>query len=233
MGAGGERFPSPARNADTRRRDRALRHARSGRHPRHRQPPRPAVPRKQAPGAGRPGTGKAASTQNTSCRRTCGTRSSLPSASIARCTTPGVDAVLLHTDPSLVRDSSYLQEIVERFPGRMYAMAPVEEWRIIPETDAVIAETVRAIEEHGLHAVKVHPSAVLQDERRGVGRRAVPSVLGGGDRAQRANLLHPRRGSRRPSRASRARSPRSSAATSTSTGRSCAGWSAIPTPCAA
>ena len=31
----------------------------------------------------------------------------------------GVDAVLLHTDPSLVRDSSYLQEIVERFPGRM------------------------------------------------------------------------------------------------------------------
>ena len=43
----------------------------------------------------------------------------------------GVEAVLLHTDPSLVRDSSYLQEIVERLPGRMYAMAPVEEWRII------------------------------------------------------------------------------------------------------
>ena len=69
----------------------------------------------------------------------------------------GVDAVLLHTDPSLVRDSSYLQEIVERFPGRMYAMAPVEEWRIIPETDAVIAEIVRAVEEHGLHAVKFIP----------------------------------------------------------------------------
>ena len=69
----------------------------------------------------------------------------------------GVDAVLLHTDPSLVRDSSYLQEIVERFPGRMYSMAPVDEWRIIGETDAVIAETVRAIEEHGLHAVKFNP----------------------------------------------------------------------------
>ena len=70
---------------------------------------------------------------------------------------PGVDAVLLHTDPSLVRDSSYLQEIVERFPGRMYSMAPVDEWRIIPETDAVISETVRAVEEHGLHAVKFIP----------------------------------------------------------------------------
>ncbi|MDE2716469.1 MAG: amidohydrolase family protein [Chloroflexota bacterium] len=69
----------------------------------------------------------------------------------------GVDGVLLHTDPALVRDSSYLQEIVERFPGRMFAMAPVEEWRIIPETDTVIAETVRAIEEHGLHAVKFIP----------------------------------------------------------------------------
>ena len=69
----------------------------------------------------------------------------------------GVDAVLLHTDPSLVRDSSYLSEIVERFPGRMYSMAPVEEWRIIAEPDAVVAETVRAIQEGGLHAVKFIP----------------------------------------------------------------------------
>ena len=69
----------------------------------------------------------------------------------------GVDATLLHTDPSLVRDSSFLGEIVERFPGRIYSMAPVDEWRIIGEMDAVIAETVRAIEEHKLHAIKFIP----------------------------------------------------------------------------
>ena len=69
----------------------------------------------------------------------------------------GVDAVLLHTDPALVRDSSYLGEIVKGFPGRIFSMAPVDEWRIIAETDAVIAETAAAIEEDGLHAVKFIP----------------------------------------------------------------------------
>ena len=69
----------------------------------------------------------------------------------------GVDAVLLHTDPALVRDSSYLGEIVRRFPGRIFSMAPVDEWRIIAETDAVIAETVGAVEKDGLHAVKFIP----------------------------------------------------------------------------
>lgn len=69
----------------------------------------------------------------------------------------GVDAVLLHTDPALVRDSSYLSEIVERFPGRIYSMAPVEEWRIITDPDAVTVETVRAIQDGGLHAVKFIP----------------------------------------------------------------------------
>ena len=69
----------------------------------------------------------------------------------------GVDAVLLHTDPTLVRDSSYLGEIVRRFPGRIFSMAPVEEWRIIAETDAVIAETVGAVEKDGLHGVKFIP----------------------------------------------------------------------------
>lgn len=68
-----------------------------------------------------------------------------------------VDAVLLHTDPALVRDSAYLSEIVERFPGRIYSMSPVEEWRIIADPDAVTAETVRAIQDGGLHAVKFIP----------------------------------------------------------------------------
>ena len=69
----------------------------------------------------------------------------------------GIDAALLHTDPMLVRDSSYLSEIVNTFPGRFYAMAPVDEWRIIGDTDEVITETVRAIKEHQLHAIKFIP----------------------------------------------------------------------------
>ena len=36
-------------------------------------------------------------------------------------------------------------------------MAPVDEWRILPETDAVIAELQRAIGDLGLHAVKFCP----------------------------------------------------------------------------
>jgi predicted TIM-barrel fold metal-dependent hydrolase len=69
----------------------------------------------------------------------------------------GVDAALMHTDPMLVRDSSYLGEIVEAFPGRFYAMAPVDEWRIIAEPDAVISAAVRAIRKHRLHAIKFIP----------------------------------------------------------------------------
>ena len=44
MGTGGQCLTSPARNADTRRRDWAVRCARSRGHPRYRQPPRSAVP---------------------------------------------------------------------------------------------------------------------------------------------------------------------------------------------
>ncbi len=68
-----------------------------------------------------------------------------------------VDASLLHTDPMLVRDSSFLKEIIERFPGRMFAMAPVDEWRIIDDTDSILMETERAIKEHNLHAIKFCP----------------------------------------------------------------------------
>ena len=69
----------------------------------------------------------------------------------------GVDAALLHTDPMLVRDATYLREIVERFPGRIYSMAPVDEWRLLNEMDTVISETVTAIEDYGLHAIKFIP----------------------------------------------------------------------------
>ena len=66
----------------------------------------------------------------------------------------GIDATLLHTNPMLGRSSAYLAECVRRFPGRLYSMAPVDEWRIRDETDAVVRELTTAITEGGLHAVK-------------------------------------------------------------------------------
>lgn len=69
----------------------------------------------------------------------------------------GINATLLHTNPMLGRSSAYLAECVRRFPGRLYSMAPVDEWRIRDDTDAVIRELDTAISEHGLHAIKFNP----------------------------------------------------------------------------
>ena len=66
----------------------------------------------------------------------------------------GVDMALVHTDPMLVRESSYLAECLSLYPDRLRSMAPVDEWRIPSESDAVIAELTTAISGHGLHAVK-------------------------------------------------------------------------------
>ncbi len=68
-----------------------------------------------------------------------------------------VDVTLLHTDPLLLRDSSYLAECIERFPDRLRAMAPVEEWRIHSDVDGVIKQLTTAIEAHKLHAIKFNP----------------------------------------------------------------------------
>ncbi len=77
-----------------------------------------------------------------------------PEGLIAEMDYAGVDIALLHTNPMLGRDSAFQSACVNAFPGRLYSMAPVDEWRIVSETDRVIAETNRAIGVHGLHAVK-------------------------------------------------------------------------------
>ena len=66
----------------------------------------------------------------------------------------GVDMALLHTNPMLGRSSAYQAECVRRFPGRIVSMAPVDEWRIRDDTDAVIREVGDSITKHGLHAIK-------------------------------------------------------------------------------
>ena len=76
-----------------------------------------------------------------------------------------VDLALLHTDPMLGRDSAFLGRCVRQYPDRLRSMAPVDEWRIPGETDAVIDELATAINVHGLHAIKFIPPLVSPDYR--------------------------------------------------------------------
>jgi len=80
-----------------------------------------------------------------------------PHSAIAEMDYAGVDMALLHTDPMLGRDSAYLGKCVNLYPDRLRSMAPVDEWRIISEPDAVIDELTTAITKHGLHAIKFNP----------------------------------------------------------------------------
>ena len=80
-----------------------------------------------------------------------------PHSAVAEMDYAGVDMALIHTDPMLGRDSAYLAECVRLYPDRLRSMAPVDEWRIIRETDTVIEELVRAISRNGLHAIKFNP----------------------------------------------------------------------------
>ena len=73
-----------------------------------------------------------------------------------------VDVALVHTDPMVVRDSGFLAECVAQYPDRLRSMAPVDEWRIRDETEAVIKELETAIRVHGLHAIKFIPFMYMQ-----------------------------------------------------------------------
>ena len=77
-----------------------------------------------------------------------------PDSLISEMDYAGVDMALLHTNPMLGRSSAYQAECVRRFPGRIVSMAPVDEWRIRDDTDAVIRELEDSITKHGLHAIK-------------------------------------------------------------------------------
>lgn len=77
----------------------------------------------------------------------------------------GVDVAIIHTDPMLVRGSEYLSECVKLFPGRLFSMAPVDEWRIKNDSEVVIRELILAIKTHGLHAIKINPfTYMVSDE---------------------------------------------------------------------
>ena len=67
-----------------------------------------------------------------------------------------VDGALLHVDPMLVRDSSFVAECVAEYPQRLRGMALVDERRIADDPDQVIQELNTAITVHGLHAIKFH-----------------------------------------------------------------------------
>ena len=80
-----------------------------------------------------------------------------PHSAVAEMDYAGVDVALLHTDPMLGRDSAFLADCVRQYPDRLRSMAPVDEWRIVDETDAVITELKTSIRTHGLHAIKFIP----------------------------------------------------------------------------
>lgn len=85
-----------------------------------------------------------------------------PHSLIAEMDYAGVDVALIHTDPMLGRDSKYLSQCVHLYPDRLRSMAPVDEWRIPGDTDAVIDALNTAITVHQLHAIKFNtPLAYL------------------------------------------------------------------------
>ena len=81
-----------------------------------------------------------------------------PHSLIAEMDYAGVDMALIHTNPLLGRDNAYLADCVRAYPQRLRAMASVDEWRIVRDTDAVITELNTAIATHGLHAIKFNLS---------------------------------------------------------------------------
>ena len=84
-----------------------------------------------------------------------------PASLISEMDYADVDMALIHTDPMLVRDGAFLAECVAQYPERLRSMAPVDEWRIRDEPDAVIHELETAIRTHGLHAIKFIPFTYL------------------------------------------------------------------------
>ncbi|MDP7339952.1 MAG: amidohydrolase family protein [Vicinamibacterales bacterium] len=77
-----------------------------------------------------------------------------PQALIGDMDYAGVDVALLHTDPMLERHGAFQAECVSAYPDRILSMAPVDEWRIPSEPDAVIEELTENIRQRRLHAIK-------------------------------------------------------------------------------
>lgn len=80
-----------------------------------------------------------------------------PASLIGEMDYAGVDWALLHTNPMLGRGSTFLSECVRQYPDRLRSMAPVDEWRLVSQTDAVVEELITAIQDDGLHAIKFNP----------------------------------------------------------------------------
>ncbi len=78
-------------------------------------------------------------------------------ALIAEMDYANVDWALLHTDATLDKDIEFLAACVRAFPGRLRAMAPIDEWLIPDQPDAAIRQARAAIEVFGLHALKIIP----------------------------------------------------------------------------
>ena len=85
-----------------------------------------------------------------------------PGAVIAEMDHAGVDWALIHVDATLTKDPAYLSSCVAAFPHRLRSTAPIDEWLIPTQPDAAIKQAVEAVEQHGLHALKIIPAYAYQ-----------------------------------------------------------------------
>ena len=144
-----------------------------------------------------------------------------PGNLIAEMDYAGIDWALNHVDMALAKDIEYFAAGVRAYPDRLRSMAPVDEWRIASEPDAVIAEAIAAIQVKGLHAFKIIPEYAYRFEP---GCSTDASWRPFWDAVTSWTC----RSSSRSVRATRP--PTRARASSTSSGRWRAGWTAIPTP---
>jgi predicted TIM-barrel fold metal-dependent hydrolase len=69
----------------------------------------------------------------------------------------GIDWALMHVDEALDKDNEFMASCVRAYPHRLRSMAVVDERLIPTDPDRAIGESVHAIEDLGLHALKIIP----------------------------------------------------------------------------
>ena len=86
-----------------------------------------------------------------------------PHSMVAEMDHAGIDMAVIHSYPMLSREPVFLAQCVRLYPDRFRAMAPVDEWRILSETDQILEDLDVGVRRHGLHAIKFNTRTALLD----------------------------------------------------------------------
>lgn len=107
----------------------------------------------------------------------------------------GIDWALMHVDEALEKDNEFMASCVRAYPDRLRSMAVVDEQWIPTDPDRAIREAAHAIEELGLHALKIIPEyAYRMTDFENLRRLVLATLLGRGHAVGRSDLLHTRVG---------------------------------------